>query len=280
MNRFWEVRLDGRSGMIIKTEAPLSKGEVRCIKRNELIEALARDLPDGTIRFGFHTLYIETDPVTSFRVLQLSNGSTSKAKVLLGCDGVNSVVLDCLEMNPTWVSYTSAARGLTSYPNSHEFDNVFAIAKTDYRFYYLEGSRTDKDAKLEVDPEFPRTEDRDKEKQQELLVEHAARYRAPWDLVYGRFRKGTVMVAGNALHAMSPFIGQGDSTSLEDMVMLARCLSRKLSEVEEGEDGKGSRGRKYEEALANYVEERRMRLIGCPCCLTYSISSTKGRAWR
>lgn len=70
------------------------------------------------------------------------------------------------------------------------------------------------------------------------------------------------MVAGNALHAMSPFIGQGGSTSLEDVVVLARCLSRKLSEVEEGEDGEGSRGRKYEVALANYVEERTMRLIG------------------
>lgn len=87
------------------------------------------------------------------------------------------------------------------------------------------------------------------------------RYRAPWELVYGRFRKGTVTVAGDALHAMSPFIGQGGGASLEDAIVLARCLSRKLSEVTE-EDGEGSCRRKYEEALANYVEERRMRLIG------------------
>lgn len=52
-------------------------------------------------------------------------------QVLIGCDGANSVVLDYLEMNPTKVSYTSAVRGFTSYPNGHEFDNVFAITKMD-----------------------------------------------------------------------------------------------------------------------------------------------------
>lgn len=52
-------------------------------------------------------------------------------QILIGCDGVNSVVLDYLEMNRTKVSYTCAVRGFTSYPAGHKFDNVFTVTKTD-----------------------------------------------------------------------------------------------------------------------------------------------------
>ncbi|KAI3431942.1 TPR_REGION domain-containing protein [Psidium guajava] len=282
-----EVRLDSRSGMLIKTEAPLSKGEVRCVKRSELIEALAGDLPDGTVRFGCHLLYVERDPVTSLPVLQLSNGSTLKAKVLIGCDGVNSVVLDYLEMNPTKVSCTTAVRGFTSYPAGHQFDNVFSITETDgiklgsvpvndnLVYWFITRPWTSQDSTISRDQEqirmqslksiqnFPaQMTEMITRSDKSSLTSMRFRYRAPWDLLYGRFRKGTVTVAGDALHAMSPFIGQGGGASLEDAIVLARCLSKKLSEVTEGEGGEGSRRRKYEEALANFVEERRMRLFG------------------
>ncbi|KAF8018246.1 hypothetical protein BT93_H3212 [Corymbia citriodora subsp. variegata] len=272
--------------MLIKTEGPLSKGEVRCVKRNELIEALASDLPDGTVCFECHVLHIETDPVTSFPVLQLSSGSTLKAKVLIGCDGVNSVVLDYLGMNPTKVSCTSAVRGFTSYPNGHKFDNVFTIAKMDrvilgsvpvndeLVYWFITRLWTSQDSTISRDQELIRMQslkstqnfpaqmtEMIRRSDKGSLSSMRFRYRAPWDLVYGRFRKGTATVAGDALHAMSPFIGQGGGASLEDAIVLARCLSRKLSEVTE-EDGEGRRRRKYEEALADYVEERRMRLLG------------------
>ncbi|XP_048130530.1 monooxygenase 1-like [Rhodamnia argentea] len=285
LQAYREVGLDSRSGMLIKTEAPLSKGEVRCVKRSELIEALAGDLPDGTIRLGCRVLYVETDPVTSFPVLQLSNGSTLKAKVLIGCDGVNSVVLDYLEMNPTMVSYTSAVRGFTSYPAGHKFDNVFAITKANgvilgwvpvndnLVYWFITRLWTSQDSTISRDQELIRMlslqsiqnfpaemTEMIKRSDKSSLSSMRFRYRAPWDLLYGRFRKGTVTVAGDALHAMSPFIGQGGSASLEDSIVLARCLSKKLSEVTE--EGEGSCRRKYEEALANYVEERRMRLLG------------------
>ena len=43
----------------------------------------------------------------------------------------------------------------------------------------------------------------------ESLSPTHVRYRAPWNLLLGKFRKGTVIVAGDAMHVMGPFLGQG-----------------------------------------------------------------------
>ena len=56
------------------------------------------------------------------------------------------------------------------------------------------------------------------------------KYRAPWDLVLNKFRKGTVTIAGDAMHATGPFIAQGGSASIEDALVLARCLAQKKAE--------------------------------------------------
>ena len=78
------------------------------------------------------------------------------------------------------------------------------------------------------------------------------RYRAPRDLLLGRFRKGTVTVAGESMHVMDPFIGQGGSAGIEDAIVLTRCLARNNMQQYE----------KIGEALDEYVKERRMRLVG------------------
>ncbi|XP_076903598.1 monooxygenase 1-like [Bidens hawaiensis] len=51
------------------------------------------------------------------------------------------------------------------------------------------------------------------------------RYRTPWDLLVGNFSRGTVTVAGDAMHIMGPFLGQGGSAALEDAVVLARNMA-------------------------------------------------------
>lgn len=80
------------------------------------------------------------------------------------------------------------------------------------------------------------------------------RYRAPWDILLGNFRKGTVTVAGDAMHVMGPFIGQGGSAGLEDAIVLARNLAKKMSSTSTDPSSIG-------EALDQYVKERRMRLV-------------------
>lgn len=96
----------------------------------------------------------------------------------------------------------------------------------------------------------------------ESLSNTRLRYRSPWDILVGNFRKGSVTVAGDAMHTMGPFLGQGGSAGIEDSIVIAKCLAQKLAENYD----KKSRARhtmmmKVEEALDKYVKERRMRLV-------------------
>lgn len=89
------------------------------------------------------------------------------------------------------------------------------------------------------------------------------RYRSAWDILVARFRDGTVTVGGDAMHVMAPFLGQGTSSSLEDSVVLGRCLSRKLNEHPGLLQGpKKVMQREIGDALEAYVKQRRMRLAG------------------
>lgn len=94
------------------------------------------------------------------------------------------------------------------------------------------------------------------------------RYHAPWDLLLGRLRKGTVTVAGDAMHVMGPFLGQGGCSALEDAVVLARCLGSAVNGI-----GKKERSARIEEALDQYVKERRMRVVRL-CMHTYLIGTS------
>lgn len=57
--------------------------EFRCLKRTDLIEAMANNLPMGTIRTHCQVLSIELDPLTQYPNLVLSNGSILQAKVYI-----------------------------------------------------------------------------------------------------------------------------------------------------------------------------------------------------
>lgn len=48
--------------------------------------------------------------------------------------------------------------------------------------------------------------------------------RTPWDILFCRAHRQNVTVAGDALHPMTPDMGQGGCTSLEDAVVLARTV--------------------------------------------------------
>lgn len=87
------------------------------------------------------------------------------------------------------------------------------------------------------------------------LTLNGTRYRAPWELLNPTFRKGTVTVAGDAMHVMGPFLGQGGSIALEDAVVLARCLAQ-------GQRTSGINSTtSIESAIDEYVRQRRTRLV-------------------
>ncbi|GAY60491.1 hypothetical protein CUMW_202370, partial [Citrus unshiu] len=144
--------------------------------------------------------------------------------ILIGCDGASSVVADFLKLKPKKAFASCAVRAFTDYPNGHGLPQEIVRMRNDH---ILCGTIPINDK----------------------LVFW---YRAPWDILLGRLRKGTVTVAGDSMHVMAPFIGQGGSAGNEDGVVLARCLARNTMPQYE----------KIGEALDEYVKERRMRLVG------------------
>ncbi|XP_009618248.1 monooxygenase 1-like [Nicotiana tabacum] len=252
-------------------------GEVRCLKRSDIVETFADALPPKTIRFGCEIASVEMDPLTSLPCIVLSNGKRIGAKILIGCDGSRSVVSSFLGVKPTKTFRISAIRGLTSYPNGHSFPLEFVrlisgqtkfgrLPINDKLVHWFINVHHGTDSKFPQEPELIKqraleaTSDHPKDVQEiiegcdldSLSFTHL-RYHKPWDLMLGNFREKTVTVAGDAMHVMGPFLGQGGSAGIEDAVVLARNLAKTLKG--------GFDHEKVGEALDQYIKERRMRVV-------------------
>lgn len=87
------------------------------------------------------------------------------------------------------------------------------------------------------------------------------KFRLPWNLIFGDIVKRNVCVVGDALHPMTPDIGQGGCSALEDSVVLARCLGEALlakrrTDIKDDEKEEFERIKK---GVENYGKERRWR---------------------
>lgn len=79
-------------------------------------------------------------------------------------------------------------------------------------------------------------------------------FRYPWDILFGNLRKGNVTVAGDAMHPMTPDLGQGGCAALEDAVVLGRHIGNSL--IKNGRLIPGKIG----QDLDGYVQERKWRV--------------------
>ncbi|XP_041004295.1 monooxygenase 1-like [Juglans microcarpa x Juglans regia] len=268
------------------------RAETRCMRRSDLIRILAESLPLGTIHLGYQILSVTLDPLTSYPIIQLQTGSSRFnlsliiLQVLIGCDGANSVVADFLELEPKILLSLSETRGFTNYPSGHDFEmEFFQVSEGDnimvgrlpidnkLVYWFVNQKIKPKGAVIAKDPElihkltlesikdFP-TEvvDMIRNSERESISQVRLVHRAPWELLVGSFRKGSVTVAGDAMHVMGPFMAQGGSAAIEDGVVLARCLAQKLHEIDIKTNG-WRRRHIVGEALDQYVKERRMRLV-------------------
>lgn len=87
------------------------------------------------------------------------------------------------------------------------------------------------------------------------------RYRHPWHLSFASFWQGTMTVAGDAMHVMSPFISQGGSAALEDAIVLARCIAQEMPMGPEDAISDREMGKRIGRAFSKYVNERRPRIL-------------------
>ncbi|XP_059649972.1 monooxygenase 2-like [Cornus florida] len=262
--------------------------EVRCVKRKLLVETLEKELPSGTVKYSSKVVSIEDSGY--FKLLHLADGTILKAKVLIGCDGVNSVVAKWLGFKKPAFVGRSAIRGYADFKTSHDFEPRFIqCAGKGVRIGFLPCDDntidwfctyipTPKDKEMEENPsmmkEFVLSKLEKLPDQVKAVVEvteldsiinSPLRFRLPWEILWGNTSKGNVCVAGDAFHPMTPDIGQGGCAALEDGVVLARCLAEALCKrkssrrtevkIAEEEDER----ERIEMGLKKFAEERKWR---------------------
>ncbi|KAH1190505.1 Monooxygenase 3 [Glycine max] len=197
--------------------------EIRCVKRKLLLEALANELPSGTIRYLSKVVALEESGF--YKILHLADGTTIKTKGDIQSGAVQkfrAITDKELEDNPA---------KLKEYVL-----NKLEKMPSDIR-YYIE--------KTELD----------------VILLVPLRYRHPWELMFGNISKGNVCVGGDALHPMTPDLGQGGCCALEDGVVLARFLGEAFSKHIKEKDEEDDQFKRIEESLKKYAKERRWRSI-------------------
>ena len=246
------------------------------MQRNVLLQALEEELPRGTVRYSSKIVAIDQDTGSDAKILHLADGSALRSKVVIGFDGINSVVAKWLGLAKPRDSGRRATRGHARYPDGgHGFQPKFMqftgkgfraglvpCDDTDV-YWFLTWSPSGKDDVEQGSPaamkQFvltklrginapPQVLDAVERSQMNDVLVAPLRYRPPLSLLFASISKGNVCVGGDALHPTTPDLAQGACAALEDAVVLARCLGDAII-------GKES----VEAALVEYAGIRRWR---------------------
>jgi salicylate hydroxylase len=213
--------------------------------RADLLDVIARAVPDGDVRLGKRC--VEVGLSGPRHTLRFADGETAEADVVIGADGLHSLVRAALtEPVPPTYSGLCAFRALVPaedapafarrpaqtlwigpdhhlvhYPiSAGTFVNLVAFAPAGD---YTTESWTATATVEELLAEFAGWDER------LVRLLRAAETPGRWALLdrapLTSWTRGTVTLLGDAAHPMFPFFGQGAAQAIEDGATLARCLA-------------------------------------------------------
>lgn len=249
------------------------------VHRADLLDAVSGAVPAGTVRLGRR---LDGFTVSGAGVrLRFAGGEQAEADVLIGADGIHSVVRATLTepappahsglcafralvpagaapgyaRRPAQAVWLGPGRHVVHYPVSGgELVNMVAVAPAGG---YATESWTATATVGEFLAEFDGWDHR--------LVSLIGAARTPGRLALlirqplPRWTWGPVTLLGDAAHPMLPFLGQGAAQAFEDAAMLAHCLAasaddpaRGLRRYESARRGRASRAQQGSHARAGY----------------------------
>lgn len=262
---------------------PLKEGG-RAVHRRVLQEKLAEELPAGSVRYSSKIASIETETTkddSTIAILHLHDGVIIKAKVLIGCDGVHSIVAKWLALKDPVESGRWAIQGLSTFPSGHGLTystELFIepgkrgglVPVNDTEVYWFLSSKYSTSNKHEIFKTKPDEilhatlndttnypgifKDIIKHSDMSSLSWTPLLFRYPHHLISNRLVKHCVTVAGDAMHPMTPDMGQGGCSALEDAVVLSRHIG--LSFIK---NGRRIDSLDVNRAMEEYAKERRWR---------------------
>ncbi|HEX4287925.1 MAG TPA: FAD-dependent monooxygenase [Trebonia sp.] len=217
--------------------------------RADLLDALSMAVPDDAVRLGKRCVKVEVPAAGGgSAVLTFADGEVAEADVVIGADGIHSLIRAALTEAPVPPTYSgscafralvpagdapafarSPAHVLWLGPGHHlvhypvragELINLVAFAPAGG---YTTESWTATATVAEFIKEFEGWDPR------LIALIEAAGVPGRWALLdrqpLRRWSRGPVTLLGDAAHPMFPFYGQGAAQAIEDAAALARCLA-------------------------------------------------------
>ncbi|XP_057871870.2 monooxygenase 2-like [Cryptomeria japonica] len=238
--------------------------ESRCIERIKLIETLAKELPKGTIRFSSKVVLINKKNPSSLTSLKLEDGQSITTKILIGCDGVYSLVGSFMGIPPGKSSGRIAIRGMVTYAESHQLEKFHSqvwdrglragfIPCTDKQVYWFLTRRSKlQDANISGDAEKIRHATLD-------MVRH---FPKPFAELIKASPTESISYVDMKVRLVWPWMKllPGTCSSLEDAIVLGRCLGETMKSINTVQWGEEEE-KKIEQCFNKYLQERRWRVF-------------------
>jgi 2-polyprenyl-6-methoxyphenol hydroxylase-like FAD-dependent oxidoreductase len=252
LNREWDT---GRVMRELPMPESLFGAPYLCMHRAELHDALLAALPDNTIELGRKLVGLEQN---GGRVtLIFENGARASADVVVGADGVHSVVRDFV-VGPDAPIHKGRIAYRAVFPSSLMSGFDLGRSRTKWWgpdrhivIYYTTADRSELYFVTSV-PEPAEWMTRESWSAKGDVKELRAAYAGfhhdvcavleacpdchKWAILerepLPRWSDGHVVLLGDAAHPMTPYMAQGAATAIEDAAVLARCLEATGADIE------------------------------------------------